>query len=181
MWMKNKEIYMSAIVVEGDILECDSKYIVHQCNCVSASASGLAGYLFNKYPYADVYSERIQGRYIHKAGEIYIRGNGEDQRYVINAMGQICPGPSKEKRATDFWHYIPDQPQHREQYFSSCLKQIAQIPELDSIAFPWKIGCGLAGGSWDRYKMVLDHFSNILNNRKTNKAKIIIIKREVDN
>jgi O-acetyl-ADP-ribose deacetylase (regulator of RNase III) len=172
---------MSLKIVQGDILESDAKYIVHQCNCVSASAGGLAGFLFEKYPYSDIYQERIQSNTIHKPGDLYIRGNGKDQRYVINAMAQVGPGePRPNRKIKDFWHYIPDSAQARETYFSRCLQKIALIDNLETVAFPWKIGCGLAAGDWNRYLAVLEHFATTLSRRKLNQAQVILIKRTQD-
>ena len=48
-------------VITGDLLLATEQYIAHQANCVSnGGAAGIARAIFDKYPYADCYSRRIQ-------------------------------------------------------------------------------------------------------------------------
>jgi len=136
--------------IKGNLLDATEKYIAHQCNCVSSSASGLAGSIFRKYPYADIYLLRNN---FDTPRNIIIKGNGGDQRYIINMLAQYYPGISR----------YPDSPKDgikaREQYFAQCLGKIAEIPDLDTIAIPFKIGCGLAGGNWDTYLRMIEDFA----------------------
>lgn len=160
--------------VKGDLFESKEKYIVHQCNCVTTRAAHLAYHMFKQFPYADVYSPRA-GKggdaahvdsvldpeaelqpYEDKPGDIIIRGNGEDQRYVIALLGQYFPGfvryPDSKK----------DGVKARQKYFYDGLWKIAQIPSLESVAFPYGIGCGAAGGDWDIYYKILQNFAEYL-------------------
>jgi hypothetical protein len=34
-----------------------------------------------------------------------------------------------------------------------------KIEKLESIAFPWRIGCGAAGGNWEKYMKMIEGFS----------------------
>ena len=67
-------------------------------------------------------------------------------------FGQVNPGKPK----------IPDDPidgfQVRKKYFVECLKKIGEM-NPKSVAMPWEIGCGMAGGDWEFYKKVIDKFS----------------------
>jgi len=136
-------------IINGDLLESKEKYICHQANCISNSAAGLAKFLFKKYPYSDVYSNRSVP---DQVGTINIKGNGNEQRYVINMFAQYYPGPPKYKDS------LKDGIVAREKFFSECLTQIFYVPNLESIAFPFGIGCGLAGGNWDNYLKMLESF-----------------------
>jgi len=137
-------------IIEGDLLEAKEKYILHQTNCLTNNAGGLALYLFLKFPYSNVYKDRTSN---DTPGTIKVCGNGKDQRYVINAFGQYYPGPPKFQGR--------DSAQKRQEYFSQCLEEVSKIENLESIAFPYLIGCGLAKGKWENYlKMILD-FSNL--------------------
>lgn len=110
----------------GDLLTAPEKYIVQQCNVVSKTAKGLAAHLFKKYPHADVYSSGH-----HQArvpGTISVHGN--PGRCVINLYGQVCPG--KTGRGKE------DSRETRLRYFESGLNHIAQLPNLESIAFPFQ-------------------------------------------
>jgi hypothetical protein len=79
-------------IVTGDLFDSKEKYLCHQCNCVTNKAAHLAQSVFEHYPYADIYSARTEPS---KPGTIEIRGNGQDQRYVIALLGQYYPGKSK--------------------------------------------------------------------------------------
>jgi len=147
-----------------NILFTDCKYIVHQCNLVSRGAGGLAKDLFYKFPYADVYKQRDSNYQPDRRllGEVDIKGNGVDQRYVINLYGQFYPGRPRHNQGFDSYDM-------RETYFDKALNGvngiggINKIKDLDSIAFPYKIGCGLAGGAWSFYEKILEKFSDIVN------------------
>lgn len=160
---------MPANILDGDILNCDSKYIIHQCNCISRGSAGLAYQIFSKFPYANIYSTRI-GPSI--PGKIYIAGNGEDQRFIINSMSQFLPGgPS------DYYLIcgLNDSEQGRIELFKKCLRQVQDIQNLESIAFPWRYGCGIAGGDWNIYNNLINEFAD--NNKN---IKVTIIKRPED-
>jgi len=134
-------------VTRGDIFSSTQTYLCHQCNCVSTGASGLALDVFKKYPWANVYSSR---KYNDSPGKIIIRGNGTSERFVLALLGQIYPGAPKYTRG-------PDSYARRERYFKECLERLDTLP--GSFAFPYHIGCGLAGGDWSKYFVFLSDFA----------------------
>ena len=85
--------------------------------------------------------------------KIVIKGNGIDQRYVINMIGQWFPGRVKYPNSSKDGYIA------RQKYFKNCLKEIMKIKDLESIAFPYNIGCGVAGGDWEIYEKLIDLFS----------------------
>jgi O-acetyl-ADP-ribose deacetylase (regulator of RNase III) len=140
-------------IVTGNILSSPEQYIAHQCNCVSYNAAGIAQAIFTKWSYADCYSIRWEK---DKPGTIEVRGDGKENRYIINMFAQFNPGkPHKDDDPEDGY-------QARKQYFVQCMKLIKDLKPR-SVAFPMGIGCGLAGGSWDFYKKVLEKFSSDIN------------------
>jgi O-acetyl-ADP-ribose deacetylase (regulator of RNase III) len=138
---------MQTTIKIGDLLTTPEKYIVHQCNCVSKGAAGLAKKIFTAFPYADCYSDRDTPS---EMGTISICGNGLDQRFVINLFGQYSPGLAC---------YFGDTSENRKEAFQKALDSIAKIPDLESIAFPYGIGCGLAGGDWKKYEVMIIDFA----------------------
>lgn len=156
-------------IITGDIFDAKEKYLCHQCNCVTNRAAHLAKDVFTKYSYADIYTGRTSP---NKPGTIEIKGNGQDQRYVINCLGQYYPGKPKYPNSTLDGVVI------REKYFYRCLLRIAQIPNLESVAFPWRIGCGAAGGTWEHYLGNITNFANYVEEMQG--AKVIIYRREGD-
>jgi len=80
---------------------------------------------------------------------IKILGNGEDQRFIINMYSIFYPGSPKYPNSK------LDGTIARQNNFYICLNKIAKINNLESIAFPYKICCDLAGGDWKYYYGVL--------------------------
>lgn len=148
--------------IESDLLLIDTKYIAHQCNVLSADAGGIAASIFLKYPYSNCYQYRkgcsrkelpLAGQ---EPGNILICGSGEpDERFIINMFSQFYPGSYNN-------NYIIDSETTRLNYFKSCLEKIKEIPDLTSIAFPYKIGCNLGGGNWEKYYSLLRRFAEDL-------------------
>lgn len=142
-----------ADIVKGDLFTHSAKYICHQCNCITQRSKHLAYDMFTKFPWANIYKERSDGHF-DRAGTIIIRGNGTDQRYVVNMLAQFCPGKSKRGNDTQL---------HRLSWFQRCLDELIKVNDinnLESIAFPYMIGCGSAGGDWNKYKEKIDTFAN---------------------
>ncbi len=155
-------------IITGDLFEATEKYLCHQCNCVTNKAAHLAFDVFEKYPYADIYAPRTVP---DKPGHIIIRGNGEDQRFVVAMLGQYYPGWSKFPKSS--LDGIPV----REKYFHQCLLRLAKVPELESVAFPWRIGCGAAGGDWERYLGAITNFAQYVGEQG---VEVKIYRREGD-
>jgi O-acetyl-ADP-ribose deacetylase (regulator of RNase III) len=132
--------------LRGDLLACKEQCIAHQCNCVTKGSMGLAKSLFDRFPHANTYSKRDKPG--SKPGSIDVLGNGEDERYVINMYAQYLPGGAEVDSKLD-----------RLKLFARCLDEISELNGLESIAFPYEIGCGLARGDWTSYKLLLYRFA----------------------
>lgn len=143
--------------IVGNLLDSNTKYIAHQTSCmILESCSGVAKSIFNKYPYANCYDNK------HIPGTIEVCGN-EDHRLVINIFSQYYPGKANNSNDSELL---------RKQWFHNCLLEISKIEGLDSIAFPYMIGCGLAGGNWTWYYKQLNGFSDYV----ASKAKVFLYK-----
>lgn len=140
---------MTIEIIEANLLDSKEQYIAHQANCVTIKASHLAAELFSKFPYSDIYKERAKE---DTPGKISIHGDGISNRFVINMLSQVYPGrPRYPESELDGY-------KARRTLFFMCLKQIANIKDLSSIAFPYGIGCGVAGGDWKLYYPILEKF-----------------------
>jgi O-acetyl-ADP-ribose deacetylase (regulator of RNase III) len=155
-------------IVSGDLLLAPEKYIAHQCNCVTQASAGTAKAIFDKYPHANTYAERNTS---DTMGTIKILGNGQDERFVINMFAQYYPGKTKYPLSKK------DGVETRLKTFHQCLLKIARIPDLESVAFPWKIGCNLGGGVWEHYLGNLTVFANHV--EKTG-VRVRVYRREED-
>ncbi len=156
-------------IITGDLLDAKEKYIAHQCNCLTQHSAGVAKSIFDKYPHANVYAGRTDPDVM---GTIKICGNGDDERYVINMFAQYYPGRPKYPNSNKDGTLI------REEFFHKCLLRVAQIPNLESVAFPWRIGCNLGGGIWEHYLGTLTNFANYV--EEFQKARVVIYRREGD-
>ena len=132
--------------VQGDLLSHPAEYLCHQCNCVTTNASGLAKAVFKKFPCADIYSDRVEP---DEPGKIIVCGDGKTERYIVNLLAQYYPGKAK---------YANDSPEKRLKWFSDCLSKLESL-DGKSYAFPNRIGCGLAGGDWEKYRQKLNEFA----------------------
>ena len=52
-----------------------------------------------------------------------------------------------------------DTQEEREQWFKECLETLGENKKYQNLAFPYKIGCGLAGGNWDHYLPMIEDFT----------------------
>lgn len=124
----------------GDLLTCKRQYIVHQINCTHrGQAAGLAKHLFQAYPYADTYATRTLPS---TPGTIILYPACSQEQGVINLCAQYHKGKP---------NWRDDSAAQRQQWFQECLDAVAQQDSIQEVAFPYGIGCGLAGGSWFDY------------------------------
>lgn len=144
---------MMVFIVYGSVLSATEKYIIHQCNCETAEAAGLAYEVFKKYPYANVYKYRRHDELSYDTpGTIVVKGGHcqEKARGVINLFGQ---------RHKSVPNSSDDTYEMRMKWFKSALEAVACIPDVESVAFPHGIGCGMAGGKWEDYYAMITEWS----------------------
>lgn len=177
-------VVMPVVEILGDLLEAEEQYIVQQCNCATTYAAGLAAGIASKFPHADVYTPGARAARGTMGGDIpgtiAVLGGAacsvEDDRKlrgVINIFGQFTPGKPRRPRQTTPVEYgsivappdVVDDAAQRMEWFEAGLREIAQLDGLESLAFPFQIGCGLAGGDWRVYRRALDKFSDDMGSR----------------
>jgi hypothetical protein len=107
---------------KGNILDSKETYIAHQCNCITENPAGLSLEMFRKFPWADIYRERssIKSRK-DKPGNIIVKGNGKDERFVINMLAQNYPGKPKTYETLSM----------RKTWFKQCLTLIENYISKD--------------------------------------------------
>lgn len=151
-------------VYDTDILDTKYQLIVHQthCNAKYKKGKGLALEINKKFPHADVYKDRKKDSI---PGTIEVRGSPKGERFICAAFAQINPGKPQE-------YGEPDSEINRQDYFQECLDRISRIHNLREVAFPYKIGCGLAKGNWEIYETLIKNFAAGTN------AKVYIVSNE---
>lgn len=162
---------------EGDAVVCQ------QVNCVACKPHSLSERFVEAYgSRADVYGRRtpmkkkgclatIQTRSIpgeviyepqlnnntpaiaHLVGQ-YMFGRCGNQPYRTNDTGE-----NDEHRELK----LRDSSATRKKNFKTCLTNLAERvgddPSVRTIYFPYKIGCGEAGGNWTEYKPMIEEFA----------------------
>jgi hypothetical protein len=158
---------MSYTIVSGNLLDADVQYIAQQNCCTACKAHGLSEDIARKLPELNPYKNRrkIKGKNNWailedrpEVGSIEIY-EFEDNCLpsVICMFAQYChgkPGIYKDPLGLDGHDTAKD----RLRYFKECLAGIATL-KPESVGFPYKIGCGLAGGDWKLHESEIKRWS----------------------
>ena len=136
----------------NDILKVTEGIIVQQVNCQGVMGCGIALAIRRKWPEVyTAYRKKVRDAQLklitqELLGDAQLVNIGKDL-YVANIFAQYRYG--RDKRYTDYESFI------------ICLVQLlvqrsGNCPGLD-IYFPYKIGCGNAGGDWDMIKGIIEN------------------------
>jgi len=144
-------------IFDSDLLSTKYSFdaIAHQCSCYGRFGGGLYASMIKEFTYSDVYTDRIRnstpGTIVRCVAPddpiIHVGCKWPD---IICMMSQALPGSSR---------HPSDLPAQRLVWFKKCLDKIAFEPNLESVAFPYLIGCDIGGGEWALYKNALDQWA----------------------
>ena len=151
----------------GDLVLATEDVIVQQCNCVGTRPGGLAADIAQRMG-VDFYKERmpiLPGRNLATRQTWADPGTMAVQQahsgvWVVGLMGQVFYG-----RPGVWSSRIPgikDETSDRLVYFARGLRLLhTWMRDHDAcrVAFPSRIGCGLAGGEWSTYYEMLRMFA----------------------
>lgn len=137
----------------GNILDTNCDLLVHQVNGLGVMGAGLAKQIAGRYPHV----ERDYKRFVlggdrnaqDLLGECLIL-KASDTLRIANVFGQA--GVGRDKRQTDY------------DALKRGLDAVANVARKEklSVAIPYKLGCGLAGGNWDIVETMIDlAFANV--------------------
>jgi O-acetyl-ADP-ribose deacetylase (regulator of RNase III) len=138
-------------IVEGNILEATEDIIGHQVNCQGVMGAGLAKQIRNKYPFAyECYKSYCDEAENKKELMGSIRQvKVDDGKIIAHIFSQY--GYGRNALYTDYTS-LGKALQHLE---------IKARNFEESVALPYGIGCGLAGGDWEVvYSMIETIFEN---------------------
>ena len=128
--------------INGDVLDLKDisgpTYICHQVNCKGAFGAGLARQIRDKFPAA---YEDYKANYRHKKLGDYLVTEVARNVYIVHLFGQRDYGT--EGTFTDY------------NALSTAFHYLFCDYEQAVIRVPYGIGCGLAGGSWNRVKQII--------------------------
>lgn len=141
-------------IVEGDILKASEDIIGHQVNCMGVMGAGLAKQIRNKYPI--VYKRYVRLVSGHNKESLlgFIQTiDTYDGKIIANIFGQLYYGRGGTHTSYDAL----------KQAFERLLYMAKNRHKFKgmTIALPYGIGCGLAGGDWNKvYKIIQEVFSD---------------------
>ena len=133
--------------VDGDLLTCEAEIICHQVNYFGVMGGGVALAIKDKMLLPASYKE--YQRYCATAGDallgqVYmVMGRGKIVANMFSQMGE----PGIDGGLTDY------------DALRKCLQYVlrrAQKLHVKAVAVPGYIGCGIAGGNWDKVRTVLN-------------------------
>ena len=140
--------------IQGDLTSINNGYIMHQVNCQNVMGAGVAKALYSKYPRVKEAYHEFATKHPNpkdRLGKIQpVNLDSNPNLKIFNAYTQLYYGNSaKTKKVyTD------------ENKLIDALTRFDQRAKQDNqpAYVPAKIGCGLAGGNWERIKKhILDN------------------------
>lgn len=132
--------------VKGDLLQAIENIIGHQVNCQGVMGLGLAAKIKNKYPQAyKMYKTVTKFNDPQSLLGISLIVKVDENKYVANLFGQLNYGRNK-KQYTDY---------------EALNKALIELKEYAlnnnlTVALPYGLGCGLAGGDWSIVRNLID-------------------------
>jgi O-acetyl-ADP-ribose deacetylase (regulator of RNase III) len=134
-------------IIKGDLLASNAMYIAHQVNCRGVMGAGVARQISDRYPkvadeYRAVCKINRPAQLLGTAHNVWI----DKTHAIVNIFGQ--DGFGRDGRVYTDYNAL-------EHAFSEMERDILTN---DSIAMPYRIGCGLANGDWGK---VLDLLTDI--------------------
>jgi hypothetical protein len=130
----------------GDIMHATESHLVHQLNCVGTMPAGVAQAVGKAFPWADPYAKRVPKT------DDPLRCESESESIpgtIEQFYSQYKPGPP----------VLTETRQSRATLFEKCLNLLPKVNDLASLAIPYKIGCGIGGGVWRTYEMLILNFA----------------------
>ena len=125
------------MIVKGNLLNATEEIIAHQVNCQGVMGAGLALQIRNQFPssygaYKSVCNMKKPSELLGKIMMV-----GIEDKIICHMFAQLRYG--RDKQHTDY------------NALRDCLASLNKhaSAEKKSVALPYGIGCGLAGGDWN--------------------------------
>lgn len=140
-------------VIDGNLLDAKTDIIAHQTNCLGIMGGGVALAIRQKYPnvyetYRNFCGQAVAPVAILGQCEMVATKSGTAPFFVANLFGQCETG----KGATNY------------RALECAMLELYKFMvrnDLRTVAMPYMIGCGLAGGDWNKVSdIILSVFGN---------------------
>jgi hypothetical protein len=136
-------------IIEQDLFNNEAQAYWQCCNCFNRMYSGVAAGFRKFYPEAvEADNKTIEGDK-SKFGK-YSVAHAKNGKYIYNLYGQYNYGTDTRKLNYEALYTA------MESALTDCISK-----KIRSIAIPFQLGCGLAGGNWNIvYIMIQEVFKN---------------------
>lgn len=140
-------------IINGDVLESNADFIVHQVNCQGIMGSGVAKQVKNKYPHVfEAYKDKC-----FAAMNVTCNGDSifERTQSLLGDVLFVCAdrnNPSGQQIANLFaQHGFGYDGKCYTDYsaLQKCLNTLNQYAKGKSVAIPYMMSCHRGGGDWD--------------------------------
>lgn len=148
------------MTIQANLLDTQFQFVAHQVNCRGVMGAGIALQIKNKYPevynaykvFCDINTAKPP---LGKSLCIWTK----DNHCIINVFGQL--GYGRTQQQTDYDALYSGFTMAAEEIRNTFLdgNPCYQIP----IAIPYGIGCGLAGGDWEKVTEILEEIEQEYN------------------
>lgn len=153
---------------KGDILKSNADFIIHQTNCLGKMGAGLAFKIAKFCPshYSDYVHlcdnhkdnpKELLGKYLITYNNMGIVMEGTKNN-IVALFGQL--GYGRDKQYTDyaalekaFGSFINNLEKSKKEY---------NYTEIETVAIPYKLGCGLGGGDWSVVENIIKKYDSPL-------------------
>jgi len=186
-------------LIDGNIFDNEFRKrnvcICQQCNCITLRPHGLSADIVKYFgEYTNSYGRRKAKPHSKNTATLETRGRPgtidfcEGIPCVANLFGQFFYGSSSNVHYSSR-SYLDlhiregvnnDTGANRLVYFRSCLDHLIndlqnKYTYIDTVVFPYLIGCGMAGGDWTQYEHIINTFANRL---KENNIHVFVIRND---
>lgn len=153
--------------IKGDITKIECDYICQQCNCIAVRPHGLSKTIADKLKVCPYSRREADGnKNLAIPSDRPPLGSLLTEKSPIKDVSVICMFAQYSYGTPGQYYYSRNETfADRELYFQKCLDIInrrikkKKIKEDAVIAFPKRIGCGLAKGNWNNYYKMIENFS----------------------
>ena len=135
--------------INGDITKTEIKNIAHGVNCQNVMGSGVAKALYTKFP-------KVKSCYHHF---LDTKADNFDPLGYVNIVHPYkVDDPTVYNLFTQRFYGNDGRIFVSYDAVGRCFRELNSLLNGQQLAIP-KIGCGLAGGSWDIVKEIIDEYA----------------------
>ena len=154
---------MSVSFINGDLLNTEGvDAVVHVVNCLCTRPHGLSLKIAEKYPWGDIYQKRksVSGRNLAVANDRGVPGTikifdppVDCFPKIICLLAQWDYGKANQFKSRRIPPHV-DSESNRTTWFRQSLEEMGKT-DVQTLAVPYKLGCGLGGQNWNVYLSIL--------------------------